>query len=117
MTAYCLGYQKNSDIKKLSNEMYISITLNFCTIYLFSTRVHLDYRRFLPRVWQMGLLLNLAETFVPVTNRCRVDTPPKGKTSTLKLTDFVGAFALLSIGFGLSITCFTMEFFFWTTLN
>lgn len=60
-------------------------------------------------MWQMGYIGYLKRTYFTVTDRCRVDTVPKGKTSSMKLIDFVGAFVLLGIGFGISTVVFFLE--------
>lgn len=110
MTALVFGYQKNSPITKLANQGYI---ISFISkMFPLTTLSWHCLIRFFPYAWQMGYVGYITRKYFPVTQKCRVDIPPKGKTSSLKLADVFGAFALLGIGTGISILVFLIELIF-----
>lgn len=69
----------------------------------------LNWHRFIPLTWQMGFYDYLKKTYFAVNDRCRVDNAPTGKTSPMKLVDFVGAFVLVGIGYAISTIAFIVE--------
>ncbi len=57
----------------------------------------------------MGYFLYIRTTYFPVQNQCRADAKRGGRTSPIKLLDFIGTFLLLGIGIGVSFIIFIIE--------